>query len=424
MNRNLILAGIFIGLILGSLIGGFYPSVGVKFELLGDILLNLLMMVVMPLVMFSIISSITRLGDLRNLGTIGRRTIIYYLATTGLSVFIGIVLVNIVQPGRGIPVGEQHAIKEYHSKEVKNTDALSIVKEVLTGNKEKGREGLIPRNIINAMLRMDFLAVIVFSLFLGVALSVVGEHSKTAVDAIEGLNDAVHLIIEWIMYIVPIGIFGIIAARIGSAGGFHGFLPELAALAKYSFTVLLGLAIHGLIVLPTILFMFLQRNPFRYMSGVLPALLNAFSTASSAATLPLTIEGVEKENNISRRVSGFVVPIGATINMDGTALYEAVAALFIAQVYGIHLDLAAQSIIFITAILAAIGAAAIPEAGLVTMVIVLNAVGLPIEGIGLLLTIDWLLDRFRTTVNVWGDAVGAGVIESLEKSHCRAAITP
>jgi Na+/H+-dicarboxylate symporter len=414
MNRKLILTGILIGLIFGSLIGGFLPSVALKLEILGDILLNLLMMVVVPLVMFSLITSITRLGDLHNLGTIGRRTIIYYLATTALSVFIGIILVNIVQPGHGIPADEEHAIPAYRLEELKDNDALGAIKEVLTGNRETGREGLIPRNIVNAMLRMDFLAVIVFSLFFGVALSVVGDRGKVAVDAIDGLNDAVHLIIEWIMYFVPIGIFGIIAARIGEAGGFQGFLPELVALAKYCFTVLLGLAIHGTIVLPIILYLFLRRNPLQYFSGMLPALLNAFSTASSAATLPLTMEGVEKENGISGRVSGFVVPIGATINMDGTALYEAVAVIFIAQVYGIHLDLAAQSIVFITAILAAIGAAAIPEAGLVTMVIVLNAVGLPIEGIGLLLTIDWLLDRFRTSVNVWGDAVGAGVIESLE----------
>jgi len=160
-----------------------------------------------------------------------------------------------------------------------------------------------------------------------------------------------------------------------------------------------------------------RKSPFRFMAGVAPALLNAFSTASSSATLPLTMEGVEQENGVSRRVSSFVLPIGATINMDGTALYEAVAAMFIAQVYGVELGGAAQVIIFFTATLAAIGAAGIPEAGLVTMVIVLNAVGLPVEGIGLLLTIDWLLDRFRTTVNVWGDSVGAGVVEALENGR-------
>jgi Na+/H+-dicarboxylate symporter len=193
-------------------------------------------------------------------------------------------------------------------------------------------------------------------------------------------------------------------------------LPELLAIGKYSFTVVLGLAIHGLIALPFILFFIGRRNPVKYAEGMGTALLNAFSTASSSATLPLTMEGVEQENGISKRTSSFVLPLGATINMDGTALYEAVAAMFIAQVYGITLGPVQQTVIFLTATLAAIGAAGIPEAGLVTMVIVLKAVDLPIEGIGLILTIDWLLDRFRTTVNVWGDSVGAGVIETLGSS--------
>jgi Na+/H+-dicarboxylate symporter len=179
-------------------------------------------------------------------------------------------------------------------------------------------------------------------------------------------------------------------------------------------TVLVGLAVHGFVVLPLILKLIGRRKPGRYARGVAAALLNAFSTASSSATLPITLEGVEKQNGVSNRTASFVLPLGATINMDGTALYESVAAIFIAQVYGIHLPPVMQIVIFLTATLAAIGAAGIPQAGLVTMVIVLRAVGLPIEGIGLLLTIDWLLDRFRTTVNVWGDSVGAGVIETLE----------
>ena len=190
-------------------------------------------------------------------------------------------------------------------------------------------------------------------------------------------------------------------------------MPELLAVGKYSFTVIFGLAIHAVVVLPLILLLIGGRNPLTYVKGMGAALLNAFSTASSSATLPLTMEGTEK-NSISNRTSSFVLPLGATINMDGTALYEAVAAMFIAQVYGITLGPVEQVVIFLTATIAAIGAAGIPEAGLVTMVIVLKAVGLPIEGIGLILTIDWFLDRCRTTINVWGDSVGAGVIETLE----------
>jgi len=290
----------------------------------------------------------------------------------------------------------------------------NTLKEVLVGNKAIGKEGMIPRNIFNAMVRMDILPLIIFSLLLGATLSVLGERGRSAIDVISILNDAVMRLVHWIMVVAPIGIFGLIAARIGHAGGFRGFLPELLALGKYCFTVLLGLAMHGFIVLPLILLFIGRRNPRPYVTGVGSALLNAFSTASSSATLPLTMEGIEKENGISNRTASFVLPLGATINMDGTALYEAVAAMFIAQVYGISLGPLEQTVIFLTATLAAIGAAGIPEAGLVTMVIVLRAVGLPIEGIGLILTIDWLLDRFRTTVNVWGDSVGAGVIETLE----------
>jgi Na+/H+-dicarboxylate symporter len=292
-----------------------------------------------------------------------------------------------------------------------------MLKEVLVGNKETGNEGLIPRNIFNAMVRTDILPLIVFSLLVGATLSVLGDRGRSTIEVISTLNDAVMRIVQWIMIVAPIGIFGLIAARIGSAGGFRGFLPELFALGKYSLTVVLGLAIHGVIALPLILLLVGRRNPWRYVTGVGAALLNAFSTASSSATLPLTMEGVEKENGISNRTASFVLPLGATINMDGTALYEAVAAMFIAQIYGISMSPLEQAVIFLTATLAAIGAAGIPEAGLVTMVIVLKAVDLPIEGIGLILTIDWLLDRFRTTVNVWGDSVGAGVIETLETNH-------
>ncbi len=511
-----ILLGIIVGIILGVLFGGFLPGLSKNFAILGDIFLNLLMMIVVPLVILSIIVGITNLGDIRNIGSIGKRTIIYYLATTGLSVFIGLVLVNIINPGEGVTPGEKipelkYKIEINNDKKVifesnsinlkrynkryhivltdqkiigkiiktgknsitvgswerqekgetiylkrrngefipikkmdetllfdkiipknegngieivlllvkniqknKNRDAVDTIKEVFIGNKADKREGMIPRNLFNAMQKMAILPLIFFSLLFGAALSVLGENGKKVIDIISILNDAVMKIVGWIMFIAPIGIFGIISARIGNAGGFKEFLPELIAVGKYSFTVILGLTIHSVLVLSAILYFIGKRNPYIFMKGVGAALLNAFSTASSSATLPLTMETIEKQNGISKRTGSFVLPIGATINMDGTALYEAVAVMFIAQVYGISLGPVEQVIVFLTATLAAVGAAGIPEAGLVTMVIVLKAVNLPIEGIGLILTIDWLLDRFRTTVNVWGDSVGAGVIETLE----------
>lgn len=515
-SRFFLLTSIVIALISGSVIGGFFPGFASRLSLLGEILLNLLMMVVVPLVVFSIITGITSLGDIRKLGKLGRRTILYYLATTTISVLIGIILVSVIRPGDAVTTGEKRMDLTYrldsenknkvilsggalfrrrynenyciklldqqilgpikktddHSVTVKSWElygtkkTMTIVaddgrrlplvrdkgrlyieevtvkgrgkgieiclpvtgsmlsgkeggiagtlREVLVGNKKEGRQGLIPNNIFRAMMRMEFLPLIVFSLLFGIALSALGEKGARAAELISYFNDAIHKLVDWIMLFVPIGIFGIVAARIGNAGGFAGFVPEILALGKYCITVLLGLFLHGAVVLPLVLFLLGKKNPYRYMTGVASALLNAFSTASSSATLPLTMDGVERENGISNRVASFVLPLGATINMDGTALYEAVAAIFIAQVYGISLGIGEQSVIFLTATLAAIGAAGIPEAGLITMVIVLKAVGLPLEGIGLILTVDWLLDRFRTMVNVWGDSVGAGVIEAFE----------
>ena len=511
-----ILIGIVIAIIVGLVVGGWLPNFAAKTSLLGDIFLNALKMIVVPLVMLSMIVGITGLGDIRNLGPIGGRTVLYYMATTGISVLIGIILVNIIQPGKGISRGADYPEYTYtvggennrtvtltngtwgqtrydgryalilpdqgaqgviestaentatvkfwervegneevyikaedgtrlpfrrvagqlvsnepqlqpqgkgvkidlpiagavRGKEERNIG--NILSEVLIGDEATGKEGLIPRNLFNAMVRTDILPLIFFSLLIGCALSILGARGRIAIDFISVLNDGVMRIVHWIMVFAPIGIFGLVAGRIGHAGGFTQFLPELLAVGKYSFTVIFGLAIHAIFALPIILFLVGKRNPLTYAKGMGAALLNAFSTASSSATLPLTMEGTEKKNGISNRTSSFVLPLGATINMDGTALYEAVAAMFIAQVYGITLGPVEQVVIFLTATIAAIGAAGIPEAGLVTMVIVLKAVGLPIEGIGLILTIDWFLDRCRTTVNVWGDSVGAGVIETLE----------
>ena len=513
-----ILIGIIIAIIVGTIVGGWLPGVAVKTDILGEIFLNSLKMIVVPLVMLSMIVGITGLGDIRNLGSIGGRTVLYYMATTGISVLIGIILVNVIQPGKDISHGEERpelaytlsgdgdrtvnltngtwkrtrysekymlmlsdqqvegeieslseksaTVKSWKNRaegvfhiatdsgehlpyrrvngevvsaetvlsqngqglEVKlpvaqevrgkeERDMGGTLKEVLLGDKSTGKEGMIPRNVFNAMVRMDILPLIFFSLLIGATLSVLGERGRPAISVISGLNDAVMQLVHWIMVLAPVGIFGLVAGRIGHAGGFKEFLPELLAVGKYSFTVVLGLGVHGIIILPLILLLIARRNPLTYLKGMSTALLNAFSTASSSATLPLSMRAVQKENGVSNRTASFVLPLGATINMDGTALYEAIAAMFIAQVYGISLGPAEQTVIVLTATLAAIGAAGIPEAGLVTMIIVLRAVDLPIEGIGLILTIDWLLDRFRTTVNVWGDSVGAGVIESLENGN-------
>lgn len=482
LSGNVILMAIFIGIIIGALFGGVLPQYAVKIGFIGDMFLRALMMMVVPLIVASMIVGITNLGDVRHLGAIGRRTIIYYLATTGLSVLLGIILVNIIRPGVGVERGETLPQQRYTISEqtltvtngvrfrrvnyddnykmeltdqniygivdtmtptrvtvtewldvesqkptVPNATGVGITIDLAVAGKVKGKEessvinaiidmlvGLIPTNLFLAMAEMKVLPLIVFSLLFGGVLTTLGDKGKPIIAFFDGLNEAIMKIIHLIMICAPLGIFALVAARLGKAGGFSGFGPELVKLAKYAMTVIVGLLIHGFITLPLILRFVGKRNFFNYSSNMLSALTTAFSTASSSATLPVTIECVEENNKISNRTASFVLPLGATINMDGTALYEAVAAIFIAQTYGISLGPVQQVVIFFTATLAAIGAAGIPEAGLVTMVIVLNAVGLPIEGISLILVIDWFLDRCRTTVNVWGDAVGAAVVEQLE----------
>jgi solute carrier family 1 (high affinity glutamate transporter) protein 1 len=271
--------------------------------------------------------------------------------------------------------------------------------------------------LFNSAEEFEILPLIIASLLFGAAFASLGKESKVMVEVFTILDKAIMKIVNWIMIFTPIGIFSLIAQRIGMEGG-GGAVIELAMeIGKYVLSVVVGLSIHGFIVLPIILILFAKRNPLEYVQNLGKALLTAFSTASSSATLPLTMEGVIDESKVSPKVGRFVLPLGATINMDGTALYEAVAVIFIAQSYGIDLSIAQMVIVFFTATLAAIGAAGIPEAGLVTMVLVLQAVGLPMEGIGMILAIDWLLDRFRTTVNVWGDCVGAAVIDRLESGN-------
>jgi len=259
-------------------------------------------------------------------------------------------------------------------------------------------------------LAVAFMPAAVFGLLFGALLTTIGDKGRPVIEFFDGANEAIMKLVALIMWIAPLGIFGLVAAKFGESKDLGA---ELARIGWYITTVLVGLAIHGGVVLPTLLWVFGRRNPLQFAVGMGKALLTAFSTASSSATLPLTIECAIDANRVSKRAVLFVVPIGATVNMNGTALYESVAAMFIAQAYGIPLGLGDQALIFVTATLAAVGAAGIPEAGLFTMVLVLKAVGLPLEGIALLLVVDWFLDRCRTTVNVWEDGIAAAIIDRM-----------
>jgi Na+/H+-dicarboxylate symporter len=257
------------------------------------------------------------------------------------------------------------------------------------------------------------LGLIVMSLLFGVTLSKLGAPGRPLAQVIDVANDALLKLVGWIVWLAPAGILGLVADRLGRAGGGAAVWDDLNRLGWYALTVMIGLLVHAGLTLPLILRLLAGRNPVRYGSNMGDAVLVAMGTASSAATMPVTLRCVTEKNGVSERAADFVIPVGSTIKMDGTALYEAVAVIFIAQTLGIELTMGQQVIVALTATLAAIGAAAIPEAGLVTMVLVLGAVGLPAEGVGLILSIDWVLDRFRTSVNVWGDAVGAATVDRM-----------
>jgi len=399
-KKNGILAGIIAGAVLGAVAGTFFPAFSLKMKIFGDLFLNALKMMVIPIIAASMITGITNLQDTKRLGKLGIRTLFYYMSTTGIAVAIGISMVIMIKPGSGFPLSSSELPEKFSSGA-----GYSFINMI---------EGLIHPNLFQAAAEMKILPIIIASILFGLALNAIGEKGKIAVSFFSALNDAVMKIVQWIMFFAPIGIFGLIAYRLGITGGGSAVYALLQSLGKYFITVVSALLVHAVLVLALILYFFARRNPLEYFFIVGKALMTAFATASSSATLPVTMECVSDEAGVSRKTSGFVLPLGATINMDGTALYEAVAAIFIAQSYGIELAGVKLLIIFITATIAGIGAAGIPEAGLVTMVLVLQSVGLPVEGIGIILAIDWLLDRCRTTVNVWGDAVGACVIDYYE----------
>ena len=379
-------------------------------RLCGVVFLALLKGLIVPLVVTSVIGAVTRMGDMRRMGRLAGLTAFYFLSTTFVAVGTGIVLVNLIRPGAGgDALPKAAAIPETGSTAQAIYDVIA---------------GMFPSNLFAAASEGNVLGLIVFSLVFGAVLTLEGRRALPLVQVIDAANEAFLRLVRYVIWLAPVGIFGLVADRIGLAGGGGAIWNELQRLGWYALTVMLGLAIHSVITLPLLLRVFARRNPARYAAGMADSLITAVGTASSAATLPVTLRCATAENGVSRRAAEFVIPIGATVNMDGTALYEAVAVIFIAQSLGIDLTVGHQLVVLFTATLAAIGAAAIPEAGLVTMVIVLASVGLPAEGIGLIIAIDWVLDRFRTGVNVWGDAVGAGIVDRFVKAGDEEALEP
>ena len=408
---------IIIGMVLGFLYGLIANKLGwVDFtndwiKPWGVIFVNLLKLIAMPLVFASLIKGVASLSDISKLSRIGGKTIAFYLFSTVIAVTIGLFLVNSVQPGNTFSEEKRMELKEkYASKAGKKIVAASNVKD---DGPLQFAVDIVPSNFISsASDNSNMLQVIFFAILFGISMIMLPkEKTKYVKGFFDGMNDIILQIVDIIMLMAPYGVFALLG---GLVVDFGGSTDLFIALGMYSLTVIIGLLIMILVMYPILLRIFTQIKYIDFFKAISPAQMLAFSTSSSAATLPVTMERCEDHLGISEEVSSFVLPLGATINMDGTSLYQAVAAVFIAQAFGYDLDLSSQLTIVLTATLASIGAAAVPGAGMVMLVIVLSSIGIDPEGIALIFAVDRILDMIRTVVNVTGDTTVAAIIDSSE----------
>ncbi|MEQ2292746.1 Excitatory amino acid transporter 1, partial [Ameca splendens] len=429
------------------------------FSFPGELLMRMLKMLVLPLIVSSLVTGISSL-DSKASGKMGVRAVVYYMVTTLIAVFIGIVIVMIIRPGRGSR--DSPMVKNGNIEPVQATDAfLDLIRNMFPPNLVEAcfiqhktvykkivhmRNVMVTLNLTDSLNITDphlvenlsrvqhpiqetveetvpvsgssagvnALGLVVFSMCFGLVIGNMKEQGQALKEFFDCLNEAIMRLVAIIIWYAPVGILFLIAGKIVEMKD----LAEMGGqLGMYTLSVIVGLLIHGLFVLPLLYFLVTRRNPYSFIGGLLQALITALGTSSSSATLPITFRCLEENNHVDKRVTRFILPVGATINMDGTALYEAVAAIFIAQVNGMDLNFGQILTISITATAASIGAAGIPQAGLVTMVIVLTSVGLPTEDITLIIAVDWFLDRLRTTTNVLGDSLGAGIVEHLSREE-------
>lgn len=382
----------------------------------GTIFLRLLLLVAVPLVLASLVTGIASLSDLNKLSRIGGKTIAIYLGTTLSALVIGLVLVNLIAPGARVPDGLRGRLADTYAADV---DARELAaQEAQSRGPLAPLVDVVPANFLSAASDNRNMLNVVFVAFLvGVALLMIPkEKAAPLLELFESLDLVIIKIVEMVIVLAPLGVFALIAGTITSVAGDDpsdvGQL--LASLGLYCLTAILGMSLQALVVYPTLLRFFTPLSVGKFFRGIVPAQLVAFSTSSSAATLPVTMKSVQRNLGVSEEVASFVLPLGATINMDGTALYQAVAAVFIAQTLGIPLDLWAQVTIVFVALLASIGTAAVPSAGVVMLVIILESIGVPVEGIALILGVDRILDMCRTAANVTGDATVAAVVAASE----------
>lgn len=430
-KENLLTLLIILALLLGVVVGQFLlydaslsdealRSASRPWQTIGEVIfIRPLMMMIVPLVFVSVAVGVASIGNPQKLGIIGGATILYYLTTMAIAVSLGLALVTIVKPGVGVDAAtlQTSGMSAFESGDIQAK--ISGGPSDVGGSFVSLIYSMVPNNFLQAAVEGNTLPVVIGGIVIGLALVLGGEKCKLAIKVLEGFFEALIRLVLWVIWLAPLGIFFIVAGRVGQVG----LVNLVGPLGWYVFTVVLGLALHGFVVLPIILWTLGKGNPYRFLWAVRKVMITAFSTASSTATLPVSLEECQTTGGCSKRATNFVIPLGATINMDGTALYQAVAVVFLFQMFEFDLSLAQMLVILVTATLAAIGAAGVPSAGLITMAIVINAVNasmaaiggehartLPLWTVGIILGVDRVLDMCRTAINVWGDCVGAKLI--------------
>jgi Na+/H+-dicarboxylate symporter len=420
---------ILIAIVIAALVGGFVfnskaatgvdPTVfGVKaisiFDYVGTIFLNALKMIIVPLITSSIIVGVAGIGSGGNLGALGGKTLLFYASTTLLAILVGLVIINAISPG----IVDGEPAKDLLALEADTAQLEQSVAGKGPGDVAKIFQRMVPPNIVKAAVEGQMLGIIFFSILFGYFMTHLdNEYAEPLYKFWNAVFHVMMRMTEWIMLFAPIGVFGLVAAVIAKAG-----YKATGPLAVFAVAVLAALAVHAFVTLPLLLRFVGKVNPFKTIKGMAQAMLTAFSTASSSATLPVTMDCVEDNVGVSNKISSFVLPLGATVNMNGTALYECAAAMFIAQAYGLELTFGVQFSIVAIALLTSIGVAGVPSASLVAIAIILSAIGLPIEALGVLLVFDRILDMARTSINIWGDASCATIVARLEGEKTKVAI--
>lgn len=389
---------ILIALGLSVLFGYFFTEQVAYITWLGDLFLRALQMIIAPLIFSSIVAGVIGLGSAQNLGRMSGKTFGYYAGTSLVASVIGLVVVNIFKPGVGADLGLAEE---------------GVVLDAGVASFAETLMNIIPTNIFRALAETDMLSIIFFAILFGFFATQISERYRQPLE--KGFNAVFEVMMRITMFVIrfaPLGIFGIVSGIVAEHA--HDLLNIFSRMGMYMITVIVALMIHSMIFLPLLVRFIGKSNPRKHFKAMTVPLLTAFTTSSSSATLPLAMKAVEENSGVSKKTTSFVMPIGATVNMCGTALYECVSVLFIAQVYGIELSFLQQLIVVLTALLASIGAAGVPMAGLVVITIILSVLGMPLEGIGLILAVERILDMFRTSVNIWSDSCGAVIIAKTE----------